>query len=298
MRTPLLSVGIPFFNAERGLLDSIRSIFAQTYTNWELILVDDGSTDGSLEIAHLIDDPRVKLLPTDGQNRRLPARLNQITEAAKGDFIARMDADDLSHPERFKQQLDFLQNHPEVDVVGSSACILDKQYQPSRKLIVAETNEDIFKNKFGSGVSIVHPAIMARSKWFRQWPYDKRDVRCEDYGLWMRSCRNSTFANIPMMLYFKDELFSFSISKYAKSKNTAARIIWQQASKELGILKATYYVGKRYLNIGTYAGIAILGLQHKLISRRYKDLGQLERKEISMALDIIKKTEVPIRNTN
>ena len=95
MGTPLLTVGIPFHNNEKTLLDAIRSIFSQTFQDWELILVDDGSTDDSLKLALSVEDPRVRVLPSDDQNRLLAARLNEITQAARGEFIARMDADDL-----------------------------------------------------------------------------------------------------------------------------------------------------------------------------------------------------------
>jgi glycosyltransferase involved in cell wall biosynthesis len=294
----LITVGIPFYNAKGTLLEAIRSIFAQTFTDWELILVDDGSTDGSVDIARSIDDPRVRLLVPDGRNLRLAARLNQIAQAAKGEYIARMDADDLCHPERFTRQLEFLQTHPEVDVVGTSMCILDEQCQPSQKLIVAETNEAIFKNKYKGGVSIIHPTIMARAEWFRKWPYDGRDIRCEDYGLWMRSCKSTIYANIQTILYFKDEHLTFSIRKYAKSKNTAAMIIWKHALKELGALSATCYAGKRYLDIGIYAVSIVLGFHNKLINRRYQALDRIEHKEASMAIDIITNTKVPARKVN
>ena len=107
MKLPPISIGIPFFNAERFLLDSIRSVFAQTHQDWELILVDDGSTDRSLEIAQSIADPRVSVY-SDGKNKKLAARLNQIHTLAKFDFIARMDADDLMATDRIRRQLTFL----------------------------------------------------------------------------------------------------------------------------------------------------------------------------------------------
>src|SRR5699024_12652561 len=79
---PAISIGLPFYNAEEFLLDSIKSIFAQTYQNWELILIDDGSTDNSLSIAQSIDDPRVRLY-SDGKNKKLAARLNEIAKLAR-----------------------------------------------------------------------------------------------------------------------------------------------------------------------------------------------------------------------
>ncbi len=295
MSIPLVSVGIPFLNCEECLLNSVRSIFAQTYTNWELILVDDGSTDRSLDIARSIDDPRVRVLPPDGKNRRLPARLNQITGAAKGDYIARMDADDMCHPERLARQVEFLQAHPDVDVVGTSSCILGHNQQPAATLIVAQTHEEIFKDKFKSGISIVHPSIMGKAEWFCKWSYDENNIRCEDYELWMRSCKNSVFANIPDILYFTNEFCSYALSKYAKSKHTGAKVIWRHAPAEIGRFAAAYYAGRRYLQIGLYVGAKILGLHDKLISRRYSPITTKEKSQISAVLGSIRKTEVPIR---
>src|SRR5438309_10301144 len=89
-----VSIGIPFLNARRFLADAVRSVFAQTCDDWELLLVDDGSTDGSLDVVRSIDDPRVRVI-SDGTNRGLCARLNQIASLARGKYLARMDADDL-----------------------------------------------------------------------------------------------------------------------------------------------------------------------------------------------------------
>src|SRR5690349_10645893 len=108
---PLVTVGIPFFNNASSLSDALRSIFAQTFTDWELILADDGSTDESLSIARSVRDPRVMVM-SDGGNRGLVFRLNQITSAARGKYIARMDADDLSHPARLQRQVSLLERDP------------------------------------------------------------------------------------------------------------------------------------------------------------------------------------------
>ena len=114
-----VTIGIPFYNAKHTLADAIRSVFAQTFQDWELILADDGSTDGSAEIARMVDDPRVTVI-SDGMNRGLPYRLNKITELARADYIARMDADDLMHPERLTLQVQYLDANPAVDVVSTA----------------------------------------------------------------------------------------------------------------------------------------------------------------------------------
>lgn len=292
MNAPLISVGIPFFNCEKCLLNAIRSIFAQTFQDWELILVDDGSTDKSLDIAKSIDDPRVKVLPSDGKNRRLAARLNQIAQAARGAYLARMDADDLCHPERFAKQLEFFKVHPKVDVVGSSSCILDAQGQPSKKLIVAGAHEEIFKNKFKKGISVVHPSLIAKKQWWLRWPYDDSKLRTQDYELWLRSCRDSVFANLPDILYFTNEFLSFSIKKYAKSKHIGVKVLLKYGVNEIGWL-AYYYALLRYVKTALFVMAQLVGLHKNLIKKRYEPLTWQEKEDVAKALNIIRSTEVP-----
>src|SRR5688572_8039312 len=110
---PCVTVGIPFLNGKRTLVDAVRSVFAQTFTDWELILMDDGSTDGSADLVRGIDDPRVRLV-SDGVNRGLCDRLNQIASLAQGRYLARMDADDLMHAQRLERQVAYLNRHADV----------------------------------------------------------------------------------------------------------------------------------------------------------------------------------------
>jgi len=294
MSTPLITVGIPFYNNEETLLDAIRSIFAQTFQNWELILVDDGSTDGSLDIALSIDDSRVRVLPPDGKNKRLPARLNQISQAARGEFIARMDADDLSHPERLAKQLAFLDTHKEVDVVGTSMYILDRQMQPTCKIIAPERYEVIVQNRF-KGVGMAHATVMARAKWFRQYRYNENNIRSEDFELWMSSISESMFSNISKLLYFCLGPFTYSISTYAMGKHSGAKAIWRYASSEIGKLRSAYYAGRYYAHIVVYTGCNFLGLREWLVRRRYQALTPEEYAEANDVIAVIRKTEVPIR---
>ncbi|MGL5269675.1 MAG: glycosyltransferase family 2 protein, partial [Selenomonadaceae bacterium] len=115
-----VSIGLPFYNDEKTLRYTIQSILLQSYTDWELILLDDGSTDGSLAIAKSIKDKRVRVV-SDNENKGLAVRLNEIANLANGQYLARMDADDLMHPDRIKEQVLFLEENPEIDVVGTNA---------------------------------------------------------------------------------------------------------------------------------------------------------------------------------
>jgi glycosyltransferase involved in cell wall biosynthesis len=295
MSDPLISVGIPFYNCEAYLLDSIRSIFAQTYAHWELLLVDDGSTDESLQIAQSIDDPRVRLLPSDGKNRKLAARLNQIARNARGEYLARMDADDLCHPLRLERQLRFLREHPEVDIVGGASCILDPQGRPAKKFVVSLTHEQIFKRKFTSGISVVHPCLFAKTEWWRRWPYDENNYRSQDYELWLRTCKDNVFANMPGIYYYTNEFVSYALHKYARSKHLGAKIVWHFARREAGLLPAAYYAARRYLHIAIYALALCLGFRNAIISRRYQPLTKQEYMEIAQILEYIRNTKLPFK---
>ena len=114
----MITVGIPIYNAEEYLDNAIKSVLAQSYPHWELILVNDGSTDGSVDIAkkYLGIDSRIRLID-DGLNKKLPARLNQIIKEAKYEYIARMDADDLMAVDRLQKQIELLVNNPTIDLV-------------------------------------------------------------------------------------------------------------------------------------------------------------------------------------
>jgi glycosyltransferase involved in cell wall biosynthesis len=293
MHTPLVSVGISFLNCEKYLLDSIRSIFAQTFEDWELILVDDGSTDASLRLAQSIVDQRVRVLPPDGENKGLASRLNQIAQAARGEFIARMDADDLSHPQRFACQLQLLKDRPKVDVVGTSSYVLDYDRRPLRALTVPQTHEAIFQEKFRN-ISLVHPTIMASSSWFRRFPYNESLTLSQDYELWLRSSDKSVFANIPKFLFFKDVLSSFSPTKYVKSKLTGAKLIRPQLDRKAWLAE----LARRFRQMAVYTAHSMVGLGHLPVQRRYQPLTPQERLQAEQVLDAIKKTHVPIRADN
>ena len=113
---PFVTIGIPVYNAEAYLEYTICSVLAQTYRNWELIIIDDGSTDNSLLIAKKYEeiDNRIRVI-SDGINKKLPHRLNQIIHESKYDYIARMDADDLMSNDRIEKQISILNLNKSID---------------------------------------------------------------------------------------------------------------------------------------------------------------------------------------
>ena len=119
-KAPIVSVILPVYNGGEDLAAAIQSIINQTYTNWELILMDDGSTDGSLERMKEYKDPRIKLF-SDGVNKGLSRRLNEAVSKTTGAYIARMDADDIAFPKRLEIQVKFLEANKEIETLKSKA---------------------------------------------------------------------------------------------------------------------------------------------------------------------------------
>jgi glycosyltransferase involved in cell wall biosynthesis len=180
----MVTIGIPIFNAEATLLETVQSVIAQSVTDWELILIDDGSRDRSLSIAKSIKDPRVRVL-SDGVNKGLPARLNQIVDEAKYDFIMRMDADDLMHPQRLEKQLKVLQENESIDLVCTGLYSVTNQLElkGARNSITPHplTLDDVVHGR----CQIVHASILVRKSWYLRNRYNPASKRIEDYELFV-----------------------------------------------------------------------------------------------------------------
>lgn len=180
----MVTIGIPIFNAEATLLETVQSVIAQSVTDWELILIDDGSRDRSLSIAKSINDPRVRVL-SDGVNKGLPARLNQIVDEAKYDFIMRMDADDLMHPQRLEKQLKVLQENESIDLVctGLYSVTNHLELKGARNSLIPHplTLADVVNGY----CQIVHASILVRKSWYLRNRYNPASKRIEDYELFV-----------------------------------------------------------------------------------------------------------------
>ena len=217
-----ISVGIPFYNAADHLRESINSILSQTHENFELILIDDGSTDQSLEIALSFEDKRVKVF-SDGLNKGLAARLNEIITLSQYEIIARMDADDLVLPNRLAVQLQTLLNY-NADLVSCGLCSVNSKLEiqgfrcKSDSTILAE---DLYNCTHG----IVHASIVGRRDWFLRNKYNEELPRAQDYELWNRAYfnRDLNIKVIPDVLYiyredigisYKNLISACSVSNY------------------------------------------------------------------------------------
>lgn len=203
-KSPAISVALPVYNGERYLAEAIDSILAQTFTDFELIIIDDGSTDASLNILRRYEkrDARIRLISRE--NRNLVATLNEIIDLARGRWIARMDQDDIALPHRFERQLEWL-NQVEGDICGSGV----EYFGTSDRRILKhpKTNEAI-NMALLFGCSFAHPTVMMRTDLVRQLRYDDAWEKCEDYDLWERASQVGwKMSNLPevLLLYRQHE---------------------------------------------------------------------------------------------
>jgi hypothetical protein len=198
---PAISVLMPVYNAGRFLPAALDSILAQTFADFELIAIDDGSRDGSADVLaeFAARDPRIRVVGQE--NRGIVATLNRALELARAPLVARMDADDLSRPDRFAKQIAYLRQHPEVaavsgamDVIDDSGAYLRTDAFPT--LPGAIESELIHRNCF------CHAPVMARTEVLRSIGGYRRNVQyAEDYDLWLRMSEVARLANLPDVLY-------------------------------------------------------------------------------------------------
>jgi glycosyltransferase involved in cell wall biosynthesis len=208
---PRLSVLLPVYNAEKYIRQSIESILNQTFSDFELIILDDGSKDGSMRLIQEIHDPRIKIISQS--NMGLGATLNKGMQLSVGEFIARQDADDISLPDRFAKQIDFLERNRDVALVGTWAQIMDENGNLESRCHKHPTNSNelrcdlVFNNPF------VHSSVMFRRNQIQEvGGYADERNAFEDFDLWSRVSHHFSVANLPEVLIYYREV-STGISK-------------------------------------------------------------------------------------
>jgi len=207
------------------LIESIDSVLFQTFGGFEFIIIDDGSSDSSYQIINSYKDSRIRILKNE-QNLGISISLNKGIKASQGKYIARMDSDDICMSDRLEKQLFFLEENPEIDVVGSFLEIIDETGNHTGEIYIFPSNAMLVKWITLFGPCLPHPAIMARKDFFiESGGYCSKWDSVEDYELWQRNNIHSRYSNLqePLLKYriFKNKI---SEKKYVLRNNLSCKI--------------------------------------------------------------------------
>lgn len=221
--TPLVSAILPAYNAERHVGVAIRSILAQSFDDFELIVIDDGSTDGTVDLIKGIGDPRIRLLRNE-TNRGIIFSLNRGIEEAGGRYIARMDADDISLPRRLEKQVAFMEAHPAVGLCGSWA----QKFIPygPRWTHRGATRSAELKAALLFATPFVHPSVMLRRSVMEEHGLRYREgyETAEDYRLWCEMATVTEMATIPeVLLRYRISMTSVTGAVFFERERSARR---------------------------------------------------------------------------
>jgi glycosyltransferase involved in cell wall biosynthesis len=214
---PLISVILPVYNGEQYLTAAVDSILSQTLANFELIIIDDGSTDKSLELLNQYKtiDPRIVLISRP--NKNLVATLNESIEIARGKWVARMDQDDIAMPNRFEEQVKWLEN-TQSDICGSWVKFFGVGIGSGYVWRTYESDEAIKMDMLFRS-PLVHPSVMMRTNVIKKLGYDSNCEKAEDYDLWVRATQAGyKLTNVPKVLleYRRHEAQITSKSSFAQ----------------------------------------------------------------------------------
>jgi glycosyltransferase involved in cell wall biosynthesis len=226
---PLISVLMPVYNGEKYLKEAIRSILDQEFSDFEFLIVDDGSEDSSYEIITSYSDPRIRILRNE-RNLGLIASLNSGIQKCRGRYIARMDCDDISLPGRLARQFAFMEEHPEIGISGTWIIASDT----GEVIRYPESHDECFTYKFFNS-PLAHPTVIMRTDVIlknKLW-YSAEYPVCEDIELWQRALHYTEFGNLnePLLAY---RIHESSVS--VKFKTTQEKSLHQYYRTELNVL--------------------------------------------------------------
>lgn len=267
---PVISVIMPCYNEEKTVESAVNSILNQTFQDFEFIIIDDCSQDNTSQILQVLSkqSSKIKVL-RNSQNLGYSGSINKGIKAAGGDFIARMDADDFSFPERFEKQVTFLLKHPEIGLVGTGVELVMKENKESRgTIIMPETHDEILKGRYLRSFNF-HPTIMAKKTLFVDYKgYDESIKRAEELDLWLRASVSYKFHNLP------DILLRYSVNEPGKNKISywyfgfKVRLLNMIRRREFLLNGHTLFIYTIKFFAGKFLGLKPKYLKHKTTAQK------------------------------
>lgn len=272
-----VSVCIPVFNADAFLAAAIKSVLIQSHQDFELILLNDGSSDNSQKIIEEFakKDSRIKVI-NDGKNQGLIARLNQLVTLSSSEYFVRMDADDVMFPKRLEKQLSIMQNNPAVALVHSVAVSISKDNE------ILGLKENPSPEKFKTG--IIHPTVMTRKYFLLDNPYEAGFPQMEDLELWHRTAIQYEFYYITEPLLFYREDGALVSKKHLRMYEGLINFCKKYGITGLRRYKILFSSRFKYI---TYKIVEKFGASNLIINFRFAKLSMSEKKKFKEILDRI-----------
>ena len=236
MSDTVVSVIMPVYNAARFVAETVETVLGQTFPDFEFVIINDGSTDDSLSIlqGYAKRDARIKLISRP--NTGYVVALNEGLEVAKGRFVARIDADDLSDPRRLELQVERMRREPDLVALGSCASAIDEDGLPLGDYSNPLTHEEIEAAHLRGESSIHHPAVMMRPEAVRKvGGYRKQFMPCEDFDLWLRLGEVGRLANLPERLLTKRLFAGSAVATTLDKQERLVRQILDETWKRRGL---------------------------------------------------------------
>ena len=283
-RPPVVTVGIPVYNAERFIHKAIRSVLNQTFVDFEVIITDDGSTDHTLQMLNSFSDPRITIV-RNSANRGLSYNLNLQVSMAHGKYFCRMDADDIMMPYRLQRQVDFLENNPDVDMVSGNAVVIDDDDNIIGMRAVNDIYEHTKMNYIRRRANHIHPTVCGRMSFFRDYPYHSDMDSAEDLDLWIRAAGKKKMRKVSEAVLFYRDPLKFKVSTYMrrmKQLRNEYRSLYK--SGDIGLPEYLKLVHGTYLRQAAAAVTKFMPIDHMIISRRNSSI---DRADISCYEDLL-----------
>lgn len=249
LKVPKISVIMPVYNGEKYLKEAIDSILKQTFANFELLLINDGSTDLTEAIIGSYDDERIVYIKNE-KNLGLIKTLNKGLDLAKGEFIARMDQDDISHSERFEKQLIIFEKNTEIGVCGTLFTPFNNSNNKEYNIIEHPELHKTIKIQLLALCIVGHPTIMMRKNAVGNFRYDESFQAAEDYELWTRLVTSTQFYNIQeSLLQYRIHDTNMSVLENSTQVNNAKKITGNQL-KNIGIENSDFNIEQCQILLG------------------------------------------------
>jgi len=262
---PTVSIIMSMRDSAATLNSAIRSIIWQTLTDWELVLIDDGSRDDSPARAAAFGDPRILIIRHE-ESKGLACRLNEAVRLARGELIARMDADDICYPERLAVQVGVLQADPGIDVLASKALVFRRQGEIVGVMPVPATHDEIVVQPY-RGFMFPHPTWCGRAAWFRRYQYDERLWITQDQELLLRAVGSSRFAAVNKILlgYRKEHL---DLAKSLRGRMIYSAAIWRHARRSGAYVRAVTDIALHLTKFAAEVAAVGLGAEEWLLKQK------------------------------